>query len=688
MLPSAKAPNQTTDPFSDSLEKFCIRHSVVLLDNLRTWRTQHPEQPFEELLLRNYQAIHERQWQEIVASEPSFPTLLPAAHHPALPPSAVTTKGQLLAKSEFALILLDRPVMVIGLVNPFRAPTISSWMANNFPNQPFATVVITPHNYVFLAAACARGSAQEPIWDEDKDQWATALGYNGDTYADLPAVVEDLWTQKPLIPTVPAHFYDFAKAIPNEDNALLLSETLTRAWILTPRASDTAQSDRLIQKLGRSLITIAVGPRDFARICKNIAAPQVEAVKINDTAPLVIQDWGISTTTPEFQAVLFQKIMGAAVRMGASDIHLEPKEEHTRIRFRVDGGLIEQAPISSAIYNLLLRHAKKQGEMDHDHTGQFQDGSGTLIIQGTRYDQRYAVIPAYSPSGECDSVTIRIHNSVIPQLTDLHLPEMEMKILNWFLQQDSGMLICCGQTGSGKTTTLYACLAALDQPDIKIITIEQPVEKFFSNSKQINLKHGSGRTFEMGLRAAMRDDPDIIMLGEIRDRESAENAVQAALTGHLVLTTLHANDAVSAIPRLCSPPFNIAPLALATALKLVISQRLLRRLCPHCRTTRSATHEELRGFPDMDVANPVISAPVGCPSCRGTGYAGRQVIMEMFPLDSPIVAMLEEGKTAQDLRRENVKRGFLTLMHQATRLAFTGEITMETARSFLPISSI
>jgi general secretion pathway protein E len=250
-----------------------------------------------------------------------------------------------------------------------------------------------------------------------------------------------------------------------------------------------------------------------------------------------------------------------------------------------------------------------------------------------------------------------------------------------------GMFLVTGPTGSGKTTTLYGCLQALNDSELSITTIEQPVEKHFEDALQMEVHTEGSLTFETALKSNLRHDPDVIMIGEIRDRQSAAIAVQAAITGHQVLSTIHANDAVGVLDRM-TLSFGIDRAAFAQALKLSIAQRLVRRLCPQCRETGPASHEDMRGFPDIDVAAPVISRRVGCPSCSGTGFAGRIAIMELFPVDSQMTALIIADATPATLRLENAKRGYTSLLHQATRLAFTGEIALTEARAFLASTSI
>jgi general secretion pathway protein E len=262
----------------------------------------------------------------------------------------------------------------------------------------------------------------------------------------------------------------------------------------------------------------------------------------------------------------------------------------------------------------------------------------------------------------------------------LNLGIQERETLDWFLGLESGMLVTSGPTGSGKTTTLYACLSALDSPQRRIVTVEHPVEKYFENATQVDIREGK-LSFAGTLRTVLRQDPDVIMVGEMRDPESAEMAVHAALTGHLVLTTTHALDSVGVLERM-GGSFKLDRVALGYSLKLSIAQRLISLLCPHCKNERPPTDSEIKRLGLPQVTSPLVCERVGCPRCHGTGIHGRRVLMEMMPVDDSIMDRLESKATLREIRQWNQSRGFRSIQDQVTDLFYRGEVESSEALSF------
>jgi type IV pilus assembly protein PilB len=298
---------------------------------------------------------------------------------------------------------------------------------------------------------------------------------------------------------------------------------------------------------------------------------------------------------------------------------------------------------------------------------------------GTRYDLRYGVTVV---DGGEDAVVIRIFSSSIPDIRRIGLDGVQMKTLDWFMGLDTGMAIFSGPTGSGKTTTLYAMLRALDRPELDIVTIEQPVEKHFEPAKQITVYEEGGLTFSTALRSILRQDPDVIMVGEMRDTPSATKAVEAAMTGHLVLSTTHANSAVGVVERLTGS-FGVDRVSLSCALKLSVAQRLVSRLCPACKAVRDPRASDLEHFPPVAVARPVIAERRGCSLCRGTGLMGRHLIMEMMVVDPAVREMIALNRHPTELERYCRARGFPSLVEQAAWLLQNGEISLDSASQFV-----
>ena len=307
-----------------------------------------------------------------------------------------------------------------------------------------------------------------------------------------------------------------------------------------------------------------------------------------------------------------RKVMHAAAREGASDIHLEPEEQGIRIRFRQDGKLIHRYEAPSALAQGLSVRAKVLGRMNVGENRLPQDGSYTEVIDGTSYDFRISILP--SMYGE--TIVIRVLSGRVDFIenNELGMLPREKKLFQEALSKKQGLILTTGPTGSGKTSTLYTALKLLNQEAVNIISIEDPVEYRIPGITQIQVNEKAGMTFGRGLRALVRQDPDIVMIGEIRDEETAEIAIHAALTGHLVLSTLHTNGAASAPLRLID--MGIEPYLLAASLSLVMAQRLARTLCPSCKTKKIVTDSMCRqyGIPFSYIGKEVSEAP-GCTSC-------------------------------------------------------------------------
>lgn len=671
---------------SSKLEQWCVKHSLVLLEALQVWRAEDEKASFETIAVKKYQSLNEERWMEQAAFIPNAPIPFPIYDTCTIPEGAIAQRAEYLRRELFSIILQDDPVLVVGVMNPFETAPVVSYLSNYYPAIPYALVSITPHAYVKLAGLAERGAATALSAAEDEDlvAWANNLNFDAATFVDTRALVEDLWTGSPSYPVLPPHQFDQSLPLKDIPEAILIQKTATHAWVASTKAADQLLQDKLYQALSRKIIMMTVGPKEFTRIKKSREGSVGLGVKVEDSEPLVVRDWAVPPNISHPEVILFEKILEAAIKMGASDIHFEPKTELTIVRFRIDGDLITQAPIPKTTYSLLVRRAKIIGGMRHEKSGIMQDGAGYHELGGVRWDMRYSVCVC---KGNEESMVLRIFGSKLPKLEDLGLPLREMTTLQWYLDQECGMFVSTGPTGSGKTTTLYACLKALDNTTRKIMTIEHPVEKHFENAIQVDVRDGEADdptviTFRLALRAALRHDPDVIMVGEMRDSDSAQIAVQAALTGHLVLTTVHANDCVGVIERMCGS-FNIDRIALGYALKLSVAQRLVAKLCPHCRRTRPAEPEDLRPFPEVNIPDPVISEKVGCPACRGSGIVGRRVIMEMLPIDSEITSLVEQHALPGDIRMHNHKRGYTNLIVQATLLLLRGEIELSEARTFL-----
>lgn len=364
-----------------------------------------------------------------------------------------------------------------------------------------------------------------------------------------------------------------------------------------------------------------------------------------------------------------------AVEQGASDIHLEPFEDVLQTRYRVNGSLSLIKNLPSSLIQPVISRIKVLAQLNMAEQRIPQDGSLTENIAGRIVAFRVSTLP--TPFGE--SVVLRVldQEKAYFSLDDLGLRLVDLEKLRTAIQQPYGMILLTGPTGSGKSTTLYAALREQNQPDVKILTVEDPVEQILEGVMQTQINPALGLTFMQSLRAFLRQDPDIIMLGEIRDVETAKVAVQAALTGHLVMSTLHTNDAISAVMRLID--MGIAPYLVTASLKLVIAQRLLRQLCPHCRYSYSPSKEDIRSLP----SNLIVKMPSlfwhskGCKRCQGTGSIGRLGIFESVFFSPSLCERIKKGISVTAIKNDLFKKGHLSLRDQAMLALKNGLVSAE-----------
>ena len=372
-------------------------------------------------------------------------------------------------------------------------------------------------------------------------------------------------------------------------------------------------------------------------------------------------------------SVLVKIILGGAISLRASDIHLEPEEKNVRIRFRIDGDLQDVIFIPKAVYSSLLSRIKLLSKMKLNIFQKPQDGRFSIIIvdgEENDIEVRTSVLP--TEYGE--SFVIRILNPKnLINLEDLGLRLDLLDLFQKEIKKPNGMILVTGPTGSGKTTTLYSFLKKIQKPDIKIITIEDPIEYRLDGITQTQVDPERGYNFANGLRSIVRQDPDVILVGEIRDPDTAKIAIQAALTGHLVLSTLHTNDAAGTVARLVSlgaKTSNIGP-----AINIVIAQRLIRKVCPKCSKLRKISETELKKL-KRDLKNipskikipkinkgTLIPQTVGCKYCNFTGYHGRVGIFEAIPIDEEMEEFITKQSSIAEIRDLAIKKGMVT-MHQ------------------------
>ncbi len=376
-------------------------------------------------------------------------------------------------------------------------------------------------------------------------------------------------------------------------------------------------------------------------------------------------------------AELVRTMLRRAARMGVSDVHLEPHERVVRVRFRLDGKLHPVMTYSISLRNAVVSRLKILAHLDIAERRLPQDGRLALDLEdGRTLDVRMAVLP--SLHGE--NVVLRLLNRAgqMVELPALGLDAADTGVLLAALERPHGMVLVTGPTGSGKTTTLYAALQVLNTKDVNIVTVEDPVEYHLTGITQVQVKEDIGLGFARILRAFLRQDPDILMVGEIRDLDTAQIAVRAALTGHRVLSTLHTHDAVRAVTRLLE--MGVEPFMVASSVSVIVAQRLVRRVCPECRRPDGPfSNARLReaGFTEAEAA---VVAPVrgqGCAACHGTGYRGRVGLFEVLPVSSEFRALILERETADRLKRQALADGLHTIRRRGLDAVMRGLTTIE-----------
>lgn len=350
-------------------------------------------------------------------------------------------------------------------------------------------------------------------------------------------------------------------------------------------------------------------------------------------------------------------IIQTAVKEGASDIHIEPAEKKVKVRFRIDGILFEMMNPPASMAAAITSRLKIMANLDISERRIPQDGRIRCTVQGRKLDLRMSTLPA--GSGEKTVLRILDTRSINVQLEDLGFDETTLQIWKNQVKAPHGIVLVTGPTGSGKTTTLYSSIRQLDKNKLNISTVEDPIEYHLDGITQTQMHEKIGMTFARALRALLRQDPDVIMLGEIRDHETAHIAVQAALTGHLVLSTLHTNDAPGSITRLIN--IGLEPFLVGAAVNGVLAQRLVRRLCAQCKE-EVAPSEEMAEFLEMQGFDPTkMWAPKGCDRCRNTGYSGRVGIYEMLVVDDQVRDIIARNPNVAEFRRLCIERGMRTL---------------------------
>lgn len=439
---------------------------------------------------------------------------------------------------------------------------------------------------------------------------------------------------------------------------LLSQDELSRLYglpvkcIVVPPAELQAATNRLYTKTAGSARDVAenIAVEELSTIATELAHPQ-DLLDLADEAPVIRL----------LNAILFQ-----AVKERASDIHIEPYEKSLEVRFRIDGILHNKLEPPRMLHEALTSRVKIMASLNIAEKRLPQDGRMKVLVAGHDVDIRVSIVPTFF--GERTVLRLLDRKQGIKSLGEIGFSTRDSAIMERLLGRTSGIVLVTGPTGSGKTTTLYAALSRLNRQEKNIITIEDPIEYQLSGVGQIQVHSRIDLTFAAGLRAILRQDPDVIMVGEIRDAETAEIAMQASLTGHLVLSTLHTNDSATAITRLID--MGIEPFMVASSIAGIMAQRLVRTICPNCRESY-VPDEELPGIPDT------LYRGRGCERCFGLGTIGRTGIYEMLPIDGELCGMITRRAPAGEIKAYALTRGMRTLRDDGMAKAAAGITTIE-----------
>lgn len=368
---------------------------------------------------------------------------------------------------------------------------------------------------------------------------------------------------------------------------------------------------------------------------------------------------------------IVNSILNGAIYQNASDIHLEPFQEETIVRFRVDGIISYFTSIPKNIYSLVCTRLKIMGTMDISEKRVPQDGKIRYLYENKDYDLRVSTLPTVY--GEKIVIRILYRSDKMKFLDTLGFSDRDVNTIKSMIKNRYGIILVTGPTGSGKTTTLYSMLNSLNKIEKNITSIEDPVEYSLENVNQVNVNTKIGFTFAEGLRSILRQDPDVIMVGEIRDEETAQIAIRAAVTGHLVISTLHTNDAAESILRL--KDMGIQSYFIEEALKAVISQRLIRKICPYCKESYNASNNEIKDL-NLSLSYKLYKG-AGCWKCNYTGYKGRTVVYEIMDINKLKNIKIKYKKSVEDIRNLNINSGMTSIREHCIDLIKSGVTTYE-----------
>ncbi|AYV48138.1 type II secretion system protein GspE [Caulobacter flavus] len=457
-----------------------------------------------------------------------------------------------------------------------------------------------------------------------------------------------------------------------EAHALPLGERDEGVEVAFADPLDPYPRQALAFALGRPVIALAARAGDIETALDRLfgmeAKPETPDEEIADEADLErLKD--MASDAPVIRAV--NGLIARAAEQRASDIHVEPTEDALTVRFRIDGALVEQDILPNAIKAAFVSRIKVLANLNIAERRLPQDGRMRLAVRGHEIDLRVATAPTIHGESVVMRLLDRSHLSL--DFAALGFDDAILPRMHELLSRPHGVVLVTGPTGSGKTTTLYAALSSLNTADRKILTVEDPIEYRLGRIGQTQVSPQIGLTFAAALRSFLRQDPDVIMVGEIRDLETAQVAVQAALTGHTILSTLHTNSAATAVTRLID--MGVEPFLITSTLNGVLGQRLVRKLCQHCREPYDATAREARS---VGLEPPLrLWRPTGCQTCGGSGFQGRLAILELLPMTDEIAGMVMSRAEARDIERAATAAGMRTILRDGVAKALAGLTTLD-----------
>src|SRR5688500_1160424 len=495
---------------------------------------------------------------------------------------------------------------------------------------------------------------------------------------DVPYVdVEKAEVSKEFLGKFPARLLVQHKLLPIEEK----DGTVV---VAASRLCDPTPIDELRLSCGRDLQNALAPGTEIDRTIRKLLGVGAETLQKLESEAGDIQvidtdsdnDLDVASAAQDASIIKFvNQVLTEAIDLRATDVHIEPFEDQLRVRYRIDG-VLQEASIPASVRRFqaaIVSRLKILSHLDIAEKRLPQDGRIKLKIAGREIDVRVSIIPMIH--GEAVVLRILHRSDALLGTEHIGMADRDRRAFDKILDMPHGIVLVTGPTGSGKTTTLYAALSKINDTERKIITIEDPVEYQLRGVNQIQVSHKTGLTFGMGLRAILRHDPDVVLVGEIRDRETAEIAVQASLTGHLVFSTLHTNDAPGAATRLID--MGIEPYLVSSSVEAVIAQRLVRLICKHCKTEMPEAEARPIRAEFGDLVPRVLYRGAGCRQCQGSGYRGRTGIFEMMLMSDEVRALILDRSPSHTIRKAAVKHGMKSLREDGWRLVLEGVTTVD-----------